>query len=249
MEIGLYDFAEVYPDPRTGERVTAEQRLRDLIEEAQLADQVGLDVYGLGEHHRADFAVSAPAVVLAAIAARTQRIRLSSAVTVLSRPTRSACFRTSPRSISSRPDARRSWPAAGSFVESFPLFGYDLDDYDELFAEKMELLLRSATGKVHLVRRFRPALPDQGVYPRPVQEQLPIWIAVGGNPQSAVRAGVLGPLAIAIIGGQPARFVALAELYRDAARRAGGARSASTPHLRRRHTSGPVTSSIRGMPR
>ncbi len=219
MELGLYTFAEVSP------RVGPEQRLRDLLEEAELTEQVGLDVFGVGEHHRPDFAVSAPAVVLGAVAARTKRIRLTSAVTVLSSddPVRVwQDFATVDLISGGRAEIMAG---RGSFVESFPLFGQNLDDYDELFAEKLDLLLAlreservTWTGS----GRHRPAIDDLGVYPRPLQERLPIWLAVGGNPGSAVRAGTLGlPLAVAIIGGQPERFVGLVELYRDSARSAG----------------------------
>jgi probable LLM family oxidoreductase len=223
VEIGVYDFGELYPDPRTGHQVDPRQRLRDLIEEADLADQVGLDVFGLGEHHRADFVVSAPAVALAAMAERTHRIRLTSAVSVLSSDDPVRVFQQfATLDLISRGRAE-IMAGRGSFTESFPLFGFALDDYDELFAEKIELLLRIRdSDPVTWSGRHRPAMRAQGVYPRPDQEKLPVWIAVGGNPQSAVRAGVLGvPMAIAIIGGQPERFVALAEIYREAGRRAG----------------------------
>jgi probable LLM family oxidoreductase len=223
VELGVYDFGERYPDPRTGHDVDPRQRLRDLIEEAELADQVGLDVYGLGEHHRADFVVSAPAVVLAAIAERTHRIRLTSAVSVLSSDDPVRVFEEFAVLDLLSHGRAEIMAGRGSFTESFPLFGYSLDDYDELFAEKIELLLRIRDDeRVTWSGKHRPELRDQGIYPRPEQERLPVWIAVGGNPRSAVRAGTLGtPLAIAIIGGQPERFVALAEIYREAGRRAG----------------------------
>jgi probable LLM family oxidoreductase len=223
LEIGIYDFAEVYPDPRTGDTVVPAQRLRDIVEEAELAEQVGLDVYGLGEHHRAEMVISAPAVVLAAVAARTHRIRLTSAVTVLSSDDPVRVFQDFATLDLISNGRAEIMAGRGSFVESFPLFGYDLDDYDELFAEKIELLLRIRDSeRLTWSGRHRPPVRDQGVYPRPLQDPMPIWIAVGGNPQSVVRAGRLGtPLAIAIIGGQPARFVPLAELYREAAARAG----------------------------
>jgi probable LLM family oxidoreductase len=225
MELGIYTFAEVAPDPATGHAVSPAQRMRNLLEEVELADSVGLDVFGVGEHHRADFAVSAPAAVLGAAAARTRDIRLTSAVTVLSSddPVRVwQDFATVDLLSGGRAEIMAG---RGSFIESFPLFGQDLDDYDELFAEKLDLLLAlreservtwSGSG------RHRPAIDDLGVYPRPLQDRLPIWIAVGGNPGSAVRAGTLGlPMAVAIIGGRPERFVPLVELYRDSARRAG----------------------------
>jgi probable LLM family oxidoreductase len=223
MQIGVYTFAENTPDPRTGHMMSAERRLRDLMEEIELADQVGLDVFGVGEHHRPDFVVSAPAVVLAAAAMRTKRIRLTSAVTVLSSDDPVRVFQDFATLDLLSGGRAEIMAGRGSFIESFPLFGYDLDDYDELFAEKLELLLelRDAT-KVTWKGRHRPPLTDRGVYPRPIQEPLPVWIAVGGTPQSVVRAGTLGlPLALAIIGGEPARFAALVELYRNAGRQAG----------------------------
>lgn len=204
MEIGLYTFADVSPGAPAGER------LRDLIEEIELADQVGLDVFGVGEHHRPDYSVSAPAVALAAGAARTKRIRLTSAVTVLGSDDPVRVFQQF-ATLDGLSDGRAEIMAGrGSFIESFPLFGLDLADYDRLFAEKLDVLLKLRAGEV------------PGVYPRPVQNPLPVWIAVGGTPQSAVRAASLGlPMALAIIGGDPARFAPFFELYRDAARRAG----------------------------
>jgi probable LLM family oxidoreductase len=207
MELGVYTFGDVGPG------VTAQRRLAQLIEEIELADQVGLDVFGVGEHHRDDYAVSATAVVLAAGAARTERIRLTSAVTVLSSDDPVRVFQQF-ATIDLLSGGRAEIMAGrGSFIESFPLFGYDLDDYERLFTEKLEMLLAlRATG----MARGRP------VYPRPIQEPLPVWIAVGGTPQSVARAGHLGlPLALAIIGGQPERFAPMVELYRDAARQGG----------------------------
>jgi probable LLM family oxidoreductase len=223
MQIGIYTFAENTPDPRTGHMMSAERRLRDLMEEIELADQVGLDVFGVGEHHRPDFVVSAPAVVLAAAAMRTRRIRLTSAVTVLSSDDPVRVFQDFATLDLLSGGRAEIMAGRGSFIESFPLFGYDLDDYDALFSEKLELLLalRDAT-KVTWKGKHRAPLVDRGVYPRPLQEPLPIWIAVGGTPESVVRAGTLGlPLALAIIGGEPARFAPLVELYRNAGRRAG----------------------------
>ncbi|HVW17172.1 MAG TPA: LLM class flavin-dependent oxidoreductase [Solirubrobacteraceae bacterium] len=224
MELGVYTFADTARDARTGDAVAHDRRLRDLLEEITLADEVGLDVFGVGEHHRADFAVSAPAVVLGAAAAVTKRIRLTSAVTVLSSDDPVRVFEQF-ATIDGLSGGRAEIMAGrGSFVESYPLFGYDLDDYDELFAEKLDLLLALRAGErvTWPGGRFRAALDDQGVYPRPVQDPLPLWIAVGGNPASVVRAATLGlPLALAIIGGVPARFRALTDLYREAARRAG----------------------------
>ena len=202
MEIGVYTFAEL----RGG--ATAAQRMRDLVEEAELADSVGLDVFGVGEHHRPDFVVSAPAVVLAAIAARTSRIRLTSAVTVLSSDDPIRVFQEFAEVDLLSGGRAEIMAGRGSFIESFPLFGYDLRDYDSLFADKLGRLLAVRDGTV------------PGVYPRPVQEPLPVWVAVGGNAESAVRAGTLGlPMALAIIGGQPERFVPFAELHREAAAR------------------------------
>jgi probable LLM family oxidoreductase len=215
MEIGLYTFAETGPDPA--------RRMRELMEEIDLAEQAGLDVFGVGEHHRPDFAVSSPTVVLGAAAVRTQRLRLTSAVTVLSSDDPVRVFQDFATVDLLSGGRAEIMAGRGSFVESFPLFGYDLDDYDELFAEKLELLLALRDREVVTWSgRHRAPLQDQGVYPRPVQEPLPVWLAVGGNPPSAVRAGTLGlPLALAIIGGAPERFVPLVDLYRDSARQAG----------------------------
>jgi len=221
VEIGTFTFAPV--SPADDGAVNPEQRLRDLLEEAALADEVGLDVYGVGEHHRPDFAVSTPAVVLAAGAARTKRIRLTSAVSVISSDDPVRVFQEFATLDLLSGGRAEIMAGRGSFIESFPLFGYDLRDYDELFAEKLELLLRLRDQEhVTWSGKHRAALDGQGVYPRPVQERLPIWIAVGGNPESAIRAGSLGlPMALAIIGGLPERFVPFAEVHREAARRAG----------------------------
>ena len=222
MEIGLYTFAERTPDPRTGSLVSAEQRLRDLLEEIELADQLGLDVFGVGEHHCPDYVASAPAAVLAAAAARTRRIRLTSAVTVLSSDDPVRVFQDFATLDLLSGGRTEIMAGRGSFIESFPLFGYRLDDYDAL-AEKLELLLALRKGeRISWSGSHRAPLDDLGVYPRPVQDPLPIWIAVGGTPLSIVRAATLGlPLALAIIGGAPERFVPLVELYRESARRAG----------------------------
>jgi probable LLM family oxidoreductase len=218
MELGLYTFAELTPDAATGRMVDPSQRLRDLLEEIELADQVGLDVFGVGEHHRPDFAVSSPAVVLAAAAARTRRIRLTSAVTVLSSDDPVRVFQDFATLDLLAGGRAEIMAGRGSFIESFPLFGYDLDDYDELFSEHLDLLLRlRESERVTWSGHHRAALDDAGVYPRPLQDPLPIWIAVGGTQQSVVRAGRLGlPLALAIIGGAPERFVGLVDLYRQA---------------------------------
>jgi probable LLM family oxidoreductase len=217
LELGLATFADLHS------AVSAEQRMRDLLEEAELADQLGLDVFAVGEHHRADFVVSAPAVALAAIAARTERIRLSSAVTVLSSDDPVRVFQEFAEVDLISGGRAEIMAGRGSFTESFPLFGFDLEDYDELYAEKLELLLAIRDGNpVNWSGRHRPPLRDAVVFPRPVQEALPIWVAVGGTPQSVVRAASLGlPLTIAIIGGQPARFEPLVDLYRRAWEAAG----------------------------
>ncbi|HEY0035447.1 MAG TPA: LLM class flavin-dependent oxidoreductase [Longimicrobium sp.] len=223
MELGIYTFAEVAPDPVTGRTVNAAERLRDLMEEMELADQVGLDVFGVGEHHRPDYAVSSPAVVLAAGAERTKRIRLTSAVTVLSSDDPVRVFQDFATLDLLSGGRAEIMAGRGSFIESFPLFGYDLQDYDALFSEKLELLLKLRESEyVTWSGRHRAPLTGQGVYPRPVQDPLPVWIAVGGTPQSVVRAATLGlPLAVAIIGGMPEQFAPLVQLYRDAAGRAG----------------------------
>jgi probable LLM family oxidoreductase len=223
MEIGIYTFAERTPDPHTGQLVSPEQRLRDLIEEVELADQLGLDVFGVGEHHRPDYLVSAPAVVLAAAAMRTSRIRLTSAVTVLSSDDPVRVFQEFATLDLLSGGRAEIMAGRGSFIESFPLFGYELDDYDTLFAEKLDLLLELRESEhVTWSGKHRAPLHGLGVYPRPLQEPLPVWIAVGGTPQSVVRAATLGlPMALAIIGGAPERFVPLVELYRESASRAG----------------------------
>ena len=207
MELGVYTFGDVGPG------ISPQRRLTQLIEEIELADQVGLDVFGVGEHHRDDYVVSAPTVVLAAGAARTERIRLTSAVTVLSSDDPIRVYQQFATLDLLSGGRAEIMAGRGSFIESFPLFGYDLDDYEQLFTTKLEQLLAlRATGMAN----------DRPVYPRPIQEPLPIWIAVGGTPQSVARAGYLGlPLALAIIGGQPERFAPMVELYRDAARQGG----------------------------
>ncbi|WP_156829671.1 LLM class flavin-dependent oxidoreductase [Paenibacillus ginsengihumi] len=223
MEIGISTFLEATADPVTGKAISHAERLRNAVEEIVVADQAGLDVYGIGEHHRADYAASAPAVVLAAAAAMTKRIRLTSAVTVLSSDDPVRVYQAF-STLDGLSNGRAEIMAGrGSFIESFPLFGYSLDNYDELFEEKLELLLKiRASEKVTWQGRHRPAIHNLGVYPRSVQDPLPVWIASGGNPQSAVRAGMLGlPIAFAIIGGMPERFAPLVELYKEAAKRAG----------------------------
>ena len=221
MELGIYSFGETDPRTANDPRVVA-QRVRDLVEEIELADQVGLDVFGVGEHHRPDYVVSAPAVILAAAAARTSRIRLTSAVTILSTvdPVREfENFAT----LDLLSDGRAEIIAGrGAFVESFPLFGYDLNDYDQLFPEKLDLLLKlNQSERITWQGRFRSALENADIAPRPAQNQLPIWIGVGGTPQSVVRAATLGlPMMLGIIGGAPAQFAPLMDLYRSTGMRA-----------------------------
>jgi probable LLM family oxidoreductase len=223
MELGITTFAETYPDPATGSLIGHGERLRQVVEEAVLAEEVGLDVYGVGEHHRPDFAASAPAVVLAAVAARTARIRLTPAVSILSTDDPVRVFQQYATLDLLSSGRAELLVGRGSFIESFPLFGYSLLDYDELFGEKLDLLLALRDReRVTWSGRFRPPLDGQGVYPRPQQDPFPIWVGVGGNPPSMVRAGVRGlPVALAIIGGDPDRFSSLAELHRRALREAG----------------------------
>ncbi|HVF08008.1 MAG TPA: LLM class flavin-dependent oxidoreductase [Actinomycetota bacterium] len=224
MEIGLFTFAELYPDPRTGEVISPEQRMSNLMEEVELADQLGLDVFGIGEHHRPDLIVSAPAVALAAATARTERIRLTSAVTVLSSDDPVRVFQDFATVDLLSGGRAEIMAGRGSFTESFPLFGFDLADYDDLFEEKLKMLIAlRGSDRVQWSGKHRAPLDGRvGVYPRPVQDPLPIWVAVGGAPESAFRAGSLGlPMALAIIGGMPERFAPFAELHRDAAHQAG----------------------------
>jgi probable LLM family oxidoreductase len=222
MELGIYTFVERGLDA-SGRPVDNAERMAQLMDEAELADQVGLDVFGVGEHHRPDYLVSAPAVVLAAASQRTTRIRLTSAVSVISSDDPVRVFQEF-STVDLLSNGRAEIMAGrGSFIESYPLFGYDLAQYDSLFAEKLGLLLDLRTEeRIAWSGRHRAPLTGQGVYPRPVQEPLPVWIAVGGTPQSAARAGALGiPMALAIIGGLPERFAGFVELYREAGRRAG----------------------------
>lgn len=223
MELGVFSFVELTPDAVTGVMLSPEQRMHNLLDEITLADQVGLDVFGVGEHHRPDFVSSAPAVVLAAAAARTNNIRLTSAVTVLSSDDPVRVFQQFASLDLISGGRAEIMIGRGSFIESFPLFGYDLSLYNQLFEEKMELLLKIRDEeKVTWAGKLRPPLNDVGVYPRPVQEPLPIWIAAGGTPESAMRAGRYGlPLAMAIIGGMPERFQRFRSLHRNAALQAG----------------------------
>jgi probable LLM family oxidoreductase len=221
MQIGVDTFvATARPGP-PGDV----QRVQELLEEVTLADQVGLDVFGIGEHHRSDYVSSSPAVLLAAAAARTKRIRLASAVTVLSSDDPVRVFQQFATVDLLSQGRAEIIVGRGSFIESYPLFGYDLEDYDELATEKLDLLL-ALRRQTHVTwsGKHRPALTGQGVYPRPVQDPLPVYIGVGGTPQSVVRAATLGlPLIIAIIGGQPRQFRQFTDLYREAWRRAGHA--------------------------
>jgi probable LLM family oxidoreductase len=228
MELGIYTFGVNTPDPTTGEQLSPDVRLRNLIEEVERADQVGLEVFGVGEHHRADFVVSTPAVVLAGAAERTRNIRLTSAVTVLSSDDPVRVFQDFATLDLLSGGRAEIMAGRGSFIESFPLFGFDLEDYDELFVEKLELLLLLRDSeRVTWSGKHRAPLHNLAVYPRPLQEKLPVWIAVGGTPQSVARTGMLGlPMALAIIGGMPERFAPLAELHRRAAEEAGHSRPA-----------------------
>ncbi len=224
MQIGIYTFAESGTDSITGHSISPSQRLRNLVEEIVLADQVGLDIFGLGEHHRPDYAVSSPAVALAAAATQTKNIRLSSAVTVLSSDDPIRVFQQFSTLDNLTEGRAEIMVGRGAFVESFPLFGHDLNNYDTLFAEKLELLM-AVNEAEHIswpASQHLPAIQNRGVYPRPFQAKLPIWLAVGGTPASAVRAGTLGlPLALGIIGGEPVRFKPLFDLYRESAAKAG----------------------------
>ena len=221
MQIGIDSFAAAYDDASLA--VSASDRLRNLVEQIEYADQVGLDVFGIGEHHRREYLDSAPAVILGAAATRTHRIRLTSAVTVLSSADPVRVFQNFATLDLLSQGRAEMVVGRGSFIESFPLFGLQLKDYDSLFAEKLDLLLKIRENEhVHWSGKHRAALTGQGVYPRPVQNPLPIWLGVGGTPQSFARAGALGlPLMVAIIGGEPRRFRNLVDLYRETGKRFG----------------------------
>ena len=223
MEIGIDSFAAILPDPLTGKVPQPADRLANLIEEVEVADQVGLDVFGIGEHHRAEFLDSAPAIILAAVAARTKAIRLTSAVTVLSAADPVRIFQEFATLDLISKGRAELVVGRGSFGEAYPLFGFELSDYDALFVEKLDLLLKIRDNpNVRWSGRYRPPLTGQGIYPRPLQERLPVWLGAGGTPQSFARAGTLGlPLMVAIIGGDYDRFRPLVDLYREAGRRAG----------------------------
>jgi len=225
MEIGIDSFVATIPNPATGQMVSATDRMETLLAEVETADRVGLDVFGIGEHHRKEFLDSAPGIILAAAAARTRRIRLTSAVTVLSAADPVRVFQDFATIDLISKGRAEIVVGRGSFGEAYPLYGFAMNDYDALFVEKLDLLLKLREDtKVTWRGRFRPALTGQGVYPRPHQARLPVWLGVGGTPQSFVRAGTLGlPLMVAIIGGSFDRFRPLIELYRDAGRRAGHA--------------------------
>lgn len=223
MEVGIDSFAAAFDDASLA--VNPSERLQDLVKQIELADQVGLDVFGVGEHHRREFLDSAPAVILGAAAMRTQRIRLTSAVTVLSAVDPVRVFQEFATLDLLSHGRAEMVVGRGSSIEAFPLFGLRLEDYDSLFAEKLDLLLKIRDNEhVHWSGEYRPTLTGQGIYPRPLQKPLPIWVGVGGTPESFVRAGVLGlPLMVAIIGGETRHFRPLVDLYREAGRRAGHA--------------------------
>ena len=220
MQVGIDSFAAW---DNTGMQLNPSERLRRLVEQIEYADKIGLDVFGIGEHHRREFLDSAPAVILAAAAARTKRIRLTSAVTVLSAADPVRVFQEFATLDLLSQGRAEMVVGRGSSVEAFPLFGFKLEDYDSLFAEKLDLLLKIRDNEhVYWSGKYRPSLNGQGIYPRPLQNQLPIWIGVGGTPESFVRAGMLGlPLMVAIIGGETHRFRPLIDLYRKAGMQAG----------------------------
>jgi alkanesulfonate monooxygenase SsuD/methylene tetrahydromethanopterin reductase-like flavin-dependent oxidoreductase (luciferase family) len=223
MELGIYTFVDNTTDATTGTRRTTAERVRDLMEEIELADQVGLDVFGIGEHHREEYVASAPPVLLAAAAAKTRNIRLTSSVTVLSSEDPVRVFQQF-ATLDLISDGRAEiMVGRGSFIESFPLFGYDLNHYDQLFSEKLDLMLTlRRENPVNWSGKTRASLQKAPIFPQPYQDPIPLWIAVGGTPQSAYRAGYLGiPMALAIIGGEPARFAPFAELHRRGATDAG----------------------------
>ncbi|MEX0680068.1 MAG: Atu2307/SP_0267 family LLM class monooxygenase [Balneolales bacterium] len=220
MELGIYTFVENTPIANSGKLRSPQQRFRDLMEEIELADQAGLEVFGIGEHHRPEYFASAPPVILAAAAERTRSIRLTSAVTVLGSddPVRVLQqYATLDQLSGGRAEIMAG---RGSFIESFPLFGYKLENYEELFKEKLELLLElRKSERITWSGNYRPPIQNRSVYPRPLQDPIPVWVAVGGTPQSAIYTGSLGlPMALAIIGGYPEQFVPMAQLHRQAAR-------------------------------
>ncbi|MGF7074966.1 Atu2307/SP_0267 family LLM class monooxygenase [Mucilaginibacter sp. 3215] len=223
MELGISTFGEIHPDGKSGNAVNAHKRVQELLEEVKLADEVGLDVYAFGEHHRPDFVISAPEILISAAAAITKTIRLSSSVTVLSSVDPVRTFQNFATADLVSGGRVEMIAGRGSFIESFPLFGFDLDDYDALFTEKLEMFLQ--INKQEIVSwqgNFRAPIRNQGVYPRPLQQEIPVWIGVGGTPASAKRAGTLNlPMIIAILGSAPKHFVPFVELYRESAAKAG----------------------------
>jgi probable LLM family oxidoreductase len=223
MDIGVYTFADLGTHPITKQSISSYQRMLNVMEEIELADQLGLDVFALGEHHRPDYLISAPAVVLGAAAVKTKKIRLSSAVTVLSSDDPVRVFQQFAEIDLLSGGRAEIMAGRGSFIESFPLFGYKLDDYDELFSEKLEMLLQLNKSEIFSWKgKHTQTVNKRGVYPRPYQKEIPIWIGVGGTPESVVRAAELGlPMALAIIGGLPARFAPYVQLYRDVYKKAG----------------------------
>jgi probable LLM family oxidoreductase len=223
MELGLITFADMEPETLPGRGINGHQRIQDLMEEIKLADQLGLDVFGIGEHHRPDYAVSSPAIILAAAAMVTKNIKLSSAVTVLSSDDPVRVFQNFSEVDLLSNGRAEIMAGRGSFIESFPLFGYDLEDYDELFTEKLDLLIKlNQNEEINWKGKHRASIDSRGVYPRPSQSKLPIWLAAGGTPASAVRAATLGlPLMLAIIGGMPEQFVPFINLYKETAKKVG----------------------------
>lgn len=223
MEIGITTFVENTPDPESGKLLSPQERMKNLMEEIELADQTGLDVFAIGEHHRNDFIVSSPAVVLAAAAVKTKQIKLSSAVTVLSSDDPVRVYQDFAHVDLLSMGRAEIMAGRGSFIESFPLFGYDLKHYDTLFSEKLRLLIQINKDEIiHWEGTLTPSINNRGVYPRAYQKELPIWVAVGGTPESVVRAADLGlPMALAIIGGMPERFVPFTDLYRNTYQNAG----------------------------
>ncbi|MDB4904254.1 MAG: class flavin-dependent oxidoreductase [Mucilaginibacter sp.] len=223
MQIGIDSFAAAPFDNETGITISGVDAINQLLERIEHADKVGLDIFGIGEHHRKDFLDSAPTIILAAAAARTSQIRLTSAVTVLSAADPVRVFQNFATLDLVSKGRAEMVVGRGSFIESFPLFGFNLQDYDQIFEEKLDLLLNITKNEfVHWSGKFRPALTGQGIYPRPVQQPFPVWLGVGGTPESFIRAGVLGlPLMVAVIGGETHRFRPLVDLYREAGKKAG----------------------------
>ncbi|MCC8409771.1 LLM class flavin-dependent oxidoreductase [Mucilaginibacter sp. UR6-1] len=223
MELGISTFGEVTPDGKAGAAVNAHERVQQLLEEVKLADEVGLDVFAFGEHHRPDFVISSPEIMMAAAASVTKNIKLTSSVTVLSSVDPVRTFQNFATVDLISGGRAEIIAGRGSFIESFPLFGFNLDDYNELFTEKLEMFLKiNESEKLNWEGKFRAPVKGQGVYPRPLQQQIPVWIGVGGTPASAKRAGALGlPMIIAILGSAPRHFITFVELYRESAEKAG----------------------------